>query len=102
MNQGILQAAQHEELRLRHAQRFFLEGVGAAVDDEEADQVTGRPDGQLAELERLGRPVRECPIPRQVEQGAGAVAQAETRERRPRRRGVGQSFFRRYAATDAS
>ena len=52
--------------------------------DEEADEVARRPDRQLPEGERRGRPLGERRLPGQVDQGDGRVAEAEARERRHR------------------
>jgi hypothetical protein len=88
-------------LGLRDTEGFLLQGVGTAVGDEEPDEMAGGTDGQVTELQRLRRPRLEGPIPRKVEQGAGAVAQPELRERTGEW-WLGQSFLRRYAATVAS
>ena len=96
-----LEVPEHVELRPADRQRLLLERVSPVARDEEADEVTGGTDGQFAELERIGRPVRERKLPRQVEQDPGAIAESQ-----PRKgllgSGVAQSFLRRYAATVAS
>jgi hypothetical protein len=86
---------QHVELGIGDAERLLLEREGQAVDDEEADQVARRPDGQVAELERLGRPRSEWLLPGQVEQACATVAQAQLRETRNGAGRVCQSFLRR-------
>jgi hypothetical protein len=49
-----LEVAQDVELGPSDRQRFLLERVRAPTGDEEADEMSGRTDRQLAELERLG------------------------------------------------
>jgi len=60
--------AEHRELPCADAARKLLQGVLAIVDDEEADEVARRPDGQLLEVELVGSPLSERQLPRQVEQ----------------------------------
>lgn len=92
--------SQDLELGVCDAQGLLLQRKREAVGDEKANQVTGRTDRQIAELEGLGRPRREGLLPGQIEQTRSASAQPQPREtgggngRRP-----GQSFFRRYAVT---
>jgi hypothetical protein len=92
---------QHVELGAADGQRLLLERIGPLARDEEADQVARGADRQLAELEGVGRPVRERQLPRQVEEDPGAVAEAQPRKGLLEGR-VAQSFLRRYAATVAS
>jgi hypothetical protein len=95
--------AEHVELAAGDAQWLLLQGVGPVIRDEEADEVTGRPDGQLPEAEPgtavdgVGIPRAERAGPGQVEEVGGPLSEAEPRERGNGRRvgAVGQSFFRR-------
>jgi hypothetical protein len=73
-----LQVAQDVVLALRDLDRLLLEGDEVPVDDEEADEMARRPDRELAELQAR-RPVRERPLPGQVEQRSG-TPQPEARE----------------------
>ena len=92
---GDLEVAQDLELAVGDSQRLLLERVRPAVDDQEPDEVARRADRQVAELERVGRPVGERQLPRQVEQGrrrrraAGGAGTARAGA------SAGQSFLRR-------
>jgi hypothetical protein len=88
--------AQHVELVARDRQRLLLEREGQPVDDDESDEVPRRPDRQVAELERLGRPGAERQLPGQIEQPRATIAQPELREARDGDGGrFRQSFLRR-------
>ena len=65
----------------RDAERLFLQGVGPAVDDEEPDEVARRPDRQVAELRATPTASPRAADPTGGQQGPGAVAQPEPRER---------------------
>jgi hypothetical protein len=86
--------AQDVELGPPDGQRLLLEGVGPPAGDEEADEVTGGTDRQLAELERLGRPIGERVLPRQVQQDPGAIPESKPRKD-PLVDRLAQSFLRR-------
>jgi hypothetical protein len=86
--------AQDVELGATDVEGFLLEGVRALVGDQESDEVARGPDGQLAELERLGRPVGERLLPGQVQQDAGAISKSQPREG-ALDGGLAQSFLRR-------
>jgi hypothetical protein len=90
--------AQHRELPRADVTRKLLQGVLAVVDDEEADEVAGRANRQLLEVELVRSPLGQGQLPRQVEQPVAGFAKAKARE--PRQEGrvareVGQSRFRR-------
>ena len=88
------------ELVIGDTKRLFLQREGQAVDDEEADEVARRPDGQVAELERLRRPGSQGQLPGQVEQPSATLAQPQLRKTRDGDgRRIRQSFLRRYAVT---
>jgi hypothetical protein len=88
--------AQHLELVIGDAEGLLLEREGQPVDDEEADKVARRPDGQVAELERLGRPGAQGQLPGQVEQPSATIAQPQLRKTRDGDgRRIRQSFLRR-------
>jgi hypothetical protein len=100
-----LEVAQDGELPRADVTRQLLQRVLAIVDDEEADEVARRPDGQLLEVELVRSPLGERELPRQVEEPVAGFAKAKAREPRQERRvarEVGQSRFRRYAVTLAS
>ena len=91
---GDLEVSEYVELRRGDAARLLLERVGVAVEDEEADEVAGRPDRQVPEAEGRRRPLRERQLPRQLEQPRATLAQPQPREPGGMRSG-GQSFLRR-------
>jgi hypothetical protein len=91
---GHLEPAQDIEFGRRDTTRLLLERVRPAIADQEADEVSRRADRQVAEFERVGRPVGQWQVPRQVEQVGAAVAQAKARESRGPTV-AGQSFLRR-------
>jgi hypothetical protein len=93
--------AEHSELALGYAERLLLERIDRSVDDEEADEVAGRPDRQRPEVVALVGPVRERAVPGQVQQRRGVLAEPQLRKGRTDR-GVGQMRFRRYVVTVAS
>ncbi len=111
-----LEVPEDIELGGRDAQRFLLERVGPSIADHEAHEMARGTHRQVAEAHGPKAPIRrvrpglEGALPGQVQEFCGALAQAQTRERRggqgSRRtvwlRGLGQSRFRRYAATLAS
>jgi hypothetical protein len=86
--------AQDVKLGATDVERLLLEGVRALAGDQEPDQVARRPDGQLPELERLGRPVGERVLPGQVQQDPGAISKSQPREGALDGR-LAQSFLRR-------
>jgi hypothetical protein len=86
------------ELPRSDVARKLLQGVLPVVDDEESDEVSRRPDGQLLEVELVRSPLRERELPRQIEQPIALFAKAKTGEPRQESRvarQVGQSRFRR-------
>jgi hypothetical protein len=85
---------QDVELGATDVERLLLEGVGAFARDEEPDEVSGRPDREFAELERVGRPVGERMLPGQVQQDAGAIPKPQLRKGALDDR-LAQSFLRR-------
>ena len=94
-----LEPPEHVELRRGDLARLLFQGVRVPVKDEEPHEVTGRPDRQVTEVERLRRPPGERDLPRQVEQPGAALAQPKPRQRdltELGRSGLGrQSFLRR-------
>jgi hypothetical protein len=86
--------AQDVELRPSDRQGLLLERVRPIADDEEPDEVTGRADRQLAELERLGRPFGERALPRQIQEDPAAIAKPQPRKGLLED-GLAQSFLRR-------
>ena len=98
---------QDVELAACDVERLLLEGIGPIGRHEEPDEVPGRTDRELSKLHPADRPVlgdgplAKGQLPGKVEQLGGATAEAKPRERGRwvwRR----QSFFRKYAAIDAS
>jgi hypothetical protein len=88
------------ELGVGDAEWLLLEREGQPVDDEEADQVARRSDGQVTKLERLGRPLAQGQLPGQIEQPGTTIAQPQLRKGRDGDgRRIRQSFLRRYAVT---
>ena len=95
--------AKHLELAVSDAQRLLLERKREPVDNQETNQVPRWPHRQVAELQGLRRPVAERQLPGQVEQSRASFAQPQLRKAGTGdRRGVRQSFLRRYAVTLAS
>jgi hypothetical protein len=91
---GDLEPSEDVEFRRGDPVRLLLERVGVAVEDEEADEMAGWADGQVAEAEGRRRPIRERQLPRQLEQPRATLAQPQPRE--PGGMGSGgQSFLRR-------
>jgi len=64
------QVVQDLVLTLAGVRGLLLEREQRAIDDQEADEMPGRPDRKIPESE-IGRPLREPQLPRQVEQRAG-------------------------------
>ena len=84
---GALEVEQDLVLAPAGLERQLLERVQRPVGGQEADEVPRRPDRQLPEGERRGRPVGERRLPRQVDEGDRRVAEVEARKRRHRRAG---------------
>ena len=92
--------AQDLELVVGDAEGLLLQRKREPVDDQEPDEVARRTDGQVAELECLGRPGAQRQFPREVEQPSATIAQPQPRETgNGDRRRFRQSFLRRYAVT---
>jgi hypothetical protein len=89
------------ELALGDRERFLLERVDRAVENDEPDEMPRWPDRERPELVALGGPLGQRLVPWQVEERRGVLAKAEPREA-CREGGVGQSRFRRYVVTVAS
>jgi hypothetical protein len=76
-----LQPLQDLVLAAAHLERLLLEGQEPAVDDDEADEVAGRPDRQLAQVELVRPPRLERGLPGQGEERRRGLAEPQARER---------------------
>ena len=79
---GGLETQQDVVLAPADAERELLQRVEDAINGEEPDEMAGRPDGQLAEGELVGRPLGERLLPRQLDERDGRVTEAKARESR--------------------
>jgi hypothetical protein len=77
---GRLEVQQDVVLTPPDIERQLLQGVEGAVGDQEANEVTGRPDRQLAKREPVRGPRGERLLPRQVDEGDRRIAKPEAGE----------------------
>ena len=75
-----LEVAQDGVLAIREVALELLQRVGDAVPIEESDEVPRRADGDRAEAHLVRVPRLERLLPRQIEQRAAGVAEAQARE----------------------
>jgi hypothetical protein len=76
----LLEVSEDVELAAGDVQRLFLQSERGAGDVDEPDEMAGRPNRQLAELECIIRPVSERAIPGQIEQLGRGGAQTQAGE----------------------
>lgn len=102
----LLEVAEDVELAAGDAEGLFLQGEEGVVDDEEADEVARRANGDGPEGEALARPGGEGALPRQLEEGRRRGPQPQVRKLPRRGRWAGllrrQIRFRKYAVAVGS
>src|SRR6185369_4869576 len=76
----VLEVEQNLVLLAGDAEGQLLQRVEDPARDEEPDEVTGRPDRDIAERQPLGRPFLERQLPGQLDEIDRGVTQAETGE----------------------
>ena len=77
---GVLEVAEHLVLAPGDLLGQLLERIDEAVDDEEADEVARRADGQLAEPVAGVAPRSQRLLPREIEKAGDLVAEDQARE----------------------
>jgi hypothetical protein len=87
---GRLEVEEDLVLAAGDVEGLLLEGVEGLATEDEADEVPGRADGELAQHDPVGAPRGEGQLPRERQERLARLAQAKVREGAP-----AQGRFRR-------
>lgn len=82
----VLEVQEHGVLAPRGAERQLLQRIQDPARVEEADEVSRRADGDVAERKRVCRPVGQGSLPRQLDEVDRAITEAEPGKADHRRR----------------